>query len=497
MNLRRTALRGSALLAAAAVLSNGAGFARNVMLAHALSKADFGIAATLGLVISLFELSAKIGISRFVVQDPEGDTREFIGAAHFFQFVVAAIGALMIVVASPILANLFGIPDHRWALASIAVIALLRGIEHLDVSRFERKLRFGPSTAVDAISQVLLTGATWPVTRWFPDYRAMLILLLAKSFLTCALSHYFADYSYRWVVQRSYFQKLLVLSWPLLINGFLMFGVLQGDQFMVATFYNPSELASYAAAAVLVSAPTFLFTRILSSLSLPLLASAQSNPQLFQRRYEQSLAVVTVWASAVSVVSILGSETIMLLIYGSKYSGSGLVLAWIAGANAFRILRIAPTTAALSRGDSKAVMYTNLLRVVSLLPAFVVATRGSPIWVISTCATIGEACACTAAFRFLSRRDGILLSTNLIPIVVVGSSITCTLGWIHVGSVSADPAVVLATATLTAAVAASIAVILLPRARQECIGFFRQVASTGFAVGVGHAMRRLRRKRSR
>lgn len=467
MSLRRNAARGSATVAGAAAVSNVAGFVRNVILAHLLTKADFGIAATLGLVISLFELSAKIGVSRFVVQDPEGNQPEFVAAAHFLQFVTAAIGALLIVASAPLLGHLFGIPDQGWALSSLAILALFRGFEHLDVYRFERELRFGPSTTVDAVSQILITAMAWPVAKWLGDYRAVLVLLIVKGFISCVLTHRAAEYRYRWAMHRTHLMRMLKLGWPLLVNGFLMFGVLNGDQFLVATFFTVSDLGPYAAAAVLVSAPTFFFAKIFSSLSLPIVSKVQADPVMFTRRYHQAISLVTVFSAACAVGTIVGSESLMRLVYGAKYTGSGQILAWIAAGNAFRIVRMAPALAALSRGDSKNQMVSNLWRSLGLLPALVVAFAQLPVWMIAASALVGEGFACAASFVILSRRDKIPMAINLVPTAMVAGTIALALVVAELGFFRDNLLLGLAAAVTSALLAGAIPAFLLPPMRSE------------------------------
>ncbi len=479
MSLRRTAARGSATLAGAAAVSNVAAFVRNVILAHILTKADFGIAATLALVIALFELSAKIGVARFVVQDPEGNDRGFIASAHLLQFTTAAVGALLILGTAPILAGIFNIPDQRWTIACMALLALFRGLEHLDIYRFERELRFGPSTAIDAISQITITALAWPLATWLGDVRAVLGLLLFKGAITCLLTHRVAEYSYRWQVHWPHLRRMARLGWPLLINGFLMFGVLSGDQFLVATYYSVADLGSYAAAAALVSAPTFFFAKVFSSLSLPLVSKVQSDPVAFRRRYHQAMSLVAVFSVTCTVATIMGSESLMRLVYGAKYTGTGPILAWIAAGNAFRIIRMAPALAALSKGDSKNQMYSNIWRMTGLVAALGVAIAQQPIWMIAGCALIGETFACAASFVLLIRRDRTPASISLVPTALVAVATAAALGLSALGLLPDALVPALALATAASVTAGGAACFLLTPMRKECLRFFRAASSTG------------------
>ena len=86
MSLRRRAVRGSLLLALSEGVGWGSSFVRNMILARMLTKADFGIAATFSLILTLLEFSAKLGVGQFVIRDKEGGQPDFISAAHLVQF---------------------------------------------------------------------------------------------------------------------------------------------------------------------------------------------------------------------------------------------------------------------------------------------------------------------------------------------------------------------------------------------------------------------------
>ncbi len=466
------------LLACGGMVSNAASFIRNMILARLLTKADFGIAATFSLVITLFELSAKMGIARFVVQDKEGNEPAFISAIHLLLFCAAGLSAVLILIGAPMLAALFEIPQHAWALRMLAVVALCRGLEHADVRRYDRELRFGPAAWVEAVPQVLITLAAWPLASHFGDFRAVLTLLIAKSALSCVMSHVLAERPYAWVWRKDYATRMLRFGWPLIVNGFLMFGVLQGDQFLLATFYTMPELAPYAAAATLTMTPTLFFGGILGSVMLPLLAKVQEDRPAFIRRYRQVLTGVFAFSATVTVGMVIGGEALMQIVYGGKYAGSGVFLGWLAAANAFRNLRIAPSVAALARGDSQNQMISTLCRLAALPLVLVLALKHQPVWTLACCGLFGEALACTVSFIRLRRIDGIPLATSLIPaffllVIVAASGFVASLGVYH-----QPPVFGVLAGGVGVLVVSCILVLTLPELRKEAI-----TAREGFRRG--------------
>jgi O-antigen/teichoic acid export membrane protein len=426
MGLRGKSLQGSAVLTIGEALIYGSSLVRNMILARLLTKADFGIAATLAMTVTLLEFSAKLGVARFVVRDKQGDQPDFIATAHMVQGVAAVISALVLVSAAWPLSRLFGVTDHLGSLLALAVIPLFHGLNHLDVRRFERELRFGPSVWVDVIPQAAITLLAWPVAAWLGDYRAVLVLLILKALLSCGASHWLAERRYQWRHHREYTGRMLRFGWPLLINGFVMFGVMHGDQFIIATFYAMEELGPYAAAAALALAPTFCFKRVFFSVMLPVMAKVQDDAGGFERRYRFVMAIMCAFSAAYAGGLVMGAEVVMQLAFGEKYAGTGIILGWLAIANSARNIRSATALAAMAKGDSVNQMVSNLWRVLGLLPAIGVAVMGFPVWMIATTGLLGEALACWVSFRRLSRRDGIPLRYSLLPASLVLLLVTLT-----------------------------------------------------------------------
>jgi len=438
----------------------GASFARNMILARMLAKADFGIAAALAMIITLLEFSSKLGISRFVIRDKDGGRPDFIASAHFVQGATAVFSSLAMMAVAVPLSRLFGIREQSGTLLVLAVIPLLNGLAHLDVRRYERDLRFAPSLLVEMIPQLLITLAAWPLALWLGDYRAVVVLLVVKAVCSCAGSHWLAERPYRWKPNRGHVMRMLRFGWPLLITGFLMFGVMQGEPFLVATYYDMDELAPYAAAIALAMAPGFLFTRVFNSMALPVMSRVQDDASAFARRYRLVMAGVCVFSAAYAVGMIVAAELLMRWVYGAKYAGAGIILAWLAAANAIRHIRVAPAIAAMAKGDSQNQMFSNLARVTALLPALAVAMAGKPLWMIASTGLAGELLACAVSFRRLAKHHHVPLKDSLWPaslvvVILPLLGIAC-----HFGIQHQQPALTFILG-LAGAAAAGLAVLLL------------------------------------
>lgn len=474
LSLKRRIVQGTVLVSVAEGLVYGSSFVRNMILARMLTKADFGVAAAFSIIITILEFSGKLAIGRFVIQDKEGDLPDFVATAHFVQFNAGLLSALLILLLSRPLAAQFGIQEYYLALLCLSFFPLIKAFEHLDVQRLERDLQFVPSSLTEVVPQVLITLAAWPMASWLPDYRSVLVLLFVKGGMTTAMSHLLARRSYRWRINLVYIRRMLRFGWPLVINGLLMFGVFQGDQFLVASWYTMAELATYAAASSLTMSPSFFFARVLSSMMLPIMAKVQDDPRCFRQRYQVCVQAVSAFSALYSVVVVVGAEALMVIIFGAKYQGGGVVLSWLAAANAFRIIRIAPAIAALAKADSKNQMYSNLFRGIGLLPAIGAAIAQQPIWLIAASGLVGEAIAFFYTFLRLYQRDKVPWSYSLLPAAVTAlaigaSGVAAGLTGVH----QWPPILVVTVSGALGCIVGSIVLLVFAEARSLLISFVR------------------------
>jgi O-antigen/teichoic acid export membrane protein len=408
-------LRGAVGLTVGQCAAYGLSFVRNIILARMLTRADFGLAAAFGMTIGLLELAGRMSFGQQVVQSPEGDSEEFQSTSQAFQFIAGTASALLMAALSAPLAHLFKAPGAAWAFALLALVPLLKGFEHLDVSRRQREMEYRPAVLAELVPQLAVTAAAWPVAAWFRDFRAFLWLILGKSMLTLLMTHLLGRRRYQWAWSRDMTKGMVAFGWPLVINGFIMFASQQGDQMMVGAAYSLNDLALFSVAGSLATIPWFVFGQVASSIILPFLSRVQDSPEAFRTRYRWSAEFAAMASVVTAIPMVVAGEQIVLLMYGGKYSGAGRILAWLGAASSFRFLRLAPAVAAIARADTQTQMFSNLFRATSLLLVLAAVYLRCSIETVAACALIGEVIAFSATIYRLRRLQSVRVPDSLKP----------------------------------------------------------------------------------
>jgi O-antigen/teichoic acid export membrane protein len=159
----------------------------------------------------------------------------------------------------------------------------------------------------------------------------------------------------------------------------------------------------------LVSIPWFIFGQVGYALMLPILSRAQDDPERFRRQYRACVEYAGVGAVVLTLPLIVAGEQLVALLFGSKYAGTGLLMALLGAASAVRFLRFVPTVAAIARADTLNQLYTNLWRGLGLPLAAAVAVLGGGVALIAACALLGELLAAVVSVLRLRRYQGVPL----------------------------------------------------------------------------------------
>ncbi|MGI9014090.1 MAG: oligosaccharide flippase family protein [Phycisphaerales bacterium] len=413
MSIRRKMAGGAGALALGQAGSQVCSFARNVIIARMISKDDFGIASTFFIAVSLLEMVSNLGADRLLVQAADGDDPRFQRTAQLLQVVRGIlIGAAMFLLAHPV-ARLFGIPHVEWAFQCMALVPVLRGFAHLDVSRLQRHMRFGPDAMLSFSMQLLPLALAWPVAAWLNDYRAMLVLIFAQVGTQVVFSHLLAERKYGWAVSTTFASRIIIFGWPLLINGLLLFGTFQGDRLIVGSLYGMEPLAEYGVAFMLTMAPAIMLTKITATLFLPALSSKQADPVVFHRRYSLSFELLTIIAAFVAGLFVVAGGPLVELIYGSRYSTAGTLVAWLGVMQGVRLLRTTQANAAIALADTWQVMASNLFRAFAFVAMLIAAVQSAPLVVIAMCGLGGEVIAFTYTALALKTRRGLPAGSSI------------------------------------------------------------------------------------
>lgn len=450
-------------------------FLRNIIVARLVSPEDFGIAALFVMTVSFLEMFSNLAVDTLLVQSPHGEKPRFQQTSQLMMAVRGlGIALILLLFAGPV-ARLFDIPAVTWAFRLLAVVPLIRGLAHQDMSRYQRQLNFKPVLVTDISSQFISVLLAWPLAAWLGDYSAILYLVLVQTLARTIISHIMAERSYTWGWEPIHAREMISFGWPLLINGILLFLIMQGDRFVIGAAdnlfaretYTKTQLGFYSAAFVLSSAIFDGIGSILTPVMLPLLSRAQDFQAQFQKRCRFCIHIAALIASPIGIFFILIGGWFVVLVYGDQYLAAAPLMAWLGATQSIHLFRVASATIALSKGDSPNPTVSNMFRAFSFVLAFIFAALGKDIVWIAASGLAGELLAIAVSIGMLRYRLAIPMQYFSKPLFFSSAGLVlATLFW-NAGLSGANPLYAFLAATALSICMASLFLLFFPDLRKE------------------------------
>jgi O-antigen/teichoic acid export membrane protein len=433
-NLHVKLFRGSVLLFSGKGVSQVCSFFRNVIVARTIGVENFGIAATFSITVSILDMLGGLSVDKLLIQAKDGNDEKFQATAHAVTALRGFCAGMLILAAAWPMARLFGVPQATWAFRFLALVPILRGLVHLDPQRAQREMNFRAAVGLEMAEQIIPTLLAWPLAIWLKDYSVVLWLLVIQCSVSALASFIIARRSYRWHWNARYVGRFFSFGWPLIINGFLIFGVFQGDRFLIATsgkivgthIYSLKDLGIYSVALSLTLTPMAALSNIGSSLMLPLFSRHQSERKEFLAQYATCSQVVAMVCGFFALPLILAGGWLVNAVYGPEYASVSAFIGWMAAAQAMRIARTTPTSAAMAYGDTRNALISNLVRSCALIGTLCVVAVGGPLKWVAAATFCGELMGLAVCLFRLEKDHQIpfLLGGKAIVIPLLGMAIS-------------------------------------------------------------------------
>ena len=365
-----------AMLFSGFALAQGFSFARNAIVAHWLSKGDFGVASAILLLLQLLETLSDLGADRLIVQAKDGSDPRVVATAQLTLVLRGLVTALLLVALAVPMASFFDIRDAAWAFAAAATVPFIKGFLSLDSRVAQRTLNNRPQITIEVLPQAIALALTIPMLKLFGDYTAVLWLAIVQAITAMAVSHIIARQRYALACDMHHVRRLIAFGWPIWASAFPLIAVYQGDRMLIAHLVGIEALAAYTAAFMITMVPGLIAAKVANALMLPLLSIAQDDAERFAARFRMMAEATTLVAALYLVTFVIAGGTILPIAFGHNYAGLSNLVGWLALMWSMRMLQAVPGAVLLAKGITRPFFTAGLIRATGLLLAWAALLAG-------------------------------------------------------------------------------------------------------------------------
>lgn len=378
-------------------------FARVAILARLLLPADFGIAATFWITVGILTAITEIGIEKIIIQDKDGNDPHFGAVAQTLLFGRGIIISVLILMFHNDLAVFFDVPEAANEFALLAILPLIKGLEHRDYIRKQRNMEFVPYAIFRISPEIVTLILVYPITMYFSDYRTFVYLAIVASTIRFFISHIIAKAPIRFAWDKELIKRIIRFGWPLMLSSILLVLTIEGDKLVISQYYSKHELGLFAVAFSFATLIPLTLGGVLQQIMLPYFSKIRDEREhLFKRTEEMNQLIL--WISIPGILIFLAfSSEIINFVYGNKFVEIHDMVKIIAAIFFIRLFRQVPNTLSLALGRTKDIMFSNLFRQVALVISIMLAIQNVDLYWIAATGLVGEILAIMVISNFLYR----------------------------------------------------------------------------------------------
>jgi O-antigen/teichoic acid export membrane protein len=344
----RKQIRGSSLLLAGKAISSGINFAAQILLVRYLSTSDYG-ALAYGLAVVAFlqvfsTLGLQKGIPRFVPIYQESNQHGKL----FGTLLLAVVALLVLMLAAAVFMQLGGVrlfgllTADKQALALLSILIFLVPVQAFDdllISFFAsltqpraiffRKHVLGPALKFGVVLALVAFNTDVIFVAWGYFAASLLGILLYSVLLVKLLWRENVVQHFRLKNMRIPIRELFAFSIPVLTSELVAGGMLNSVAiFLLAHFHGTTEVAFYRVAIPAAHMNMFALASF-SLLYTPLAARlyARGDYDGINHLYWRTTVWLTVITFPVFIATFALAKPMAVLLYGTRYEASGLILA--------------------------------------------------------------------------------------------------------------------------------------------------------------------------
>lgn len=288
-----------------------------VVLARLLELSDFGLIAIVMVVINISQVLSELGIANYLVYKQK-ISEKLNSTVFWLCFLSGIIFFIVLFFISPLVAKLYGEPKISFLLIVAALIFIPISFSSQLQSRYICEFKLNSIAKFEILSKGI--GTIFAISSAYTGMGAVSILLGAfvTNLIKCILIWIYADKMWRPKFQFSIKDARNAYKYGIYQIGSQLINQFRAnlDILLLGTYIDSAQLGAYSLAKQLIQKPATFVLPIVRKISLPLLASLQSNMEKVRNTVKKAHTYVAVLLSLPYILLCFLNDELVIVIYG-------------------------------------------------------------------------------------------------------------------------------------------------------------------------------------
>jgi len=366
-SLRGRAARGAAWSGASTIVLRLGGLVVGIVIARILTPEQFGVYAVALTVQGILMTVADLGLAADIVRSDEPE--KIAPTVATLGLVSGTALTALTMLGSGYLATALGSPDAAPAIAMLSVTLLLGGAGVVPYAFLTRRFEQRQLFVVGAVDFVVSTVVTLVLIGLGFGVMGLAIGRVAAQTVALGMQFLLARVKPHYSIDRTVLRPVLTFGLPIAAANLLSWGLLNVDNIVLARVAGAVALGYYVLAFNISSWPMSALSQMVRSVALPYFSRAGADTK--------ALSTVTslAWAVALPAGAVLAvlSGPVIEVVYGSKWLPAATVLSALGLYGSLRVVFDIFTGYLYARGNSRSVLWIQIIWLVTLTGGLIVA----------------------------------------------------------------------------------------------------------------------------
>ena len=336
----------------------------NLILARMLSPEVFAITGLAMSIIVALELISDGGFRGFTLRHKDGDKSDFLKTIWTIRFIRNLILATLLFFASPSIALFFDIAALDNVLKVMAFIFIIGGFIQSGYFSLERAYRVSTVLYIRFICNILSIIFMIVGVYFFRNYWPIVLSMLVNYALQVLFGYiYIGNRGTGFALNKKVYMEFFHWAKYVIPSSMITLALTQLDKVILGKKLSMTELGLYFVAFSLSVAVATLCIQYCRNVLQPFMSIVfRTEPANFSARYyEKKMKVSLVLAFGIGLLT--GASTLFFdLLYDDRYLSSGYYLSYLLIPSIFILFTYSSEVLLVVRGEVKATLTTNCLR---------------------------------------------------------------------------------------------------------------------------------------
>lgn len=351
----------------------------NIVLARLLAPEEFGVVATIMMVITFAEVFTDAGFQKYLIQHEYKDKKELdqsTNIAFWTNFFFSALICCGIFIWRDALAASVGNPGLGDSLSIASILIVIAAFSSIQMARYRRALDFKTLFYSRVIGAAAPFVVTIPLAFVLRNYWALLIGTMtaqatAAIFLTIK-SEWKPSFYYNWGQLR----EMFAFSMWTLFEALTIWLVIHVAIFIVGNHLSDYYLGLFRTSSATVVAYMSLITASVTPVLFVALSRNQNNEKEFKKIFYLFLRVTAIFVLPLGFGIYMFSDLATYLLLGPQWMEASEFIGWLGAVIPFSILfSNFASEVYRSKGQPKISLFVHLFHLLFLIPAIMISVR--------------------------------------------------------------------------------------------------------------------------